>query len=337
MHKRLGKWGRTIAIGSLRAMTFLFLICAATCHAQAIIGGCMPTNDLTFNSQYQVTDPSGNIIQTTMDPVGWAPGKTYTVSIENGFPVISYLWRDPSGCPDVIISAWQWPQAPNPYTVGAISSDVTLSGLTYVNPTLSTFTASVAGSAQPGEHIFFQLSSYVGVLQYWDIQIQSPQPPNGPNPPKNTCPVPTILGVTPDTWIAGEEYTITVTGTGFITAANATDSCPISVITVSVNTGTVTLSNVEVVNSTTITARVKPADTDPDEPAQVILWAPYNVIDDDDDVGADDDLIPQIVQDKPIANVTQTDAPERHIQAGKISVQITNPLSAFTQGKEKAQ
>jgi hypothetical protein len=42
------------------------------------------------------------------------------------------------------------------------------------------------------------------------------------------------------------------------------------------NSGTVTLSKVEVVNSTTIIAEVTPADTDPEEPAEVILWGHNN-------------------------------------------------------------
>jgi hypothetical protein len=44
-----------------------------------------------------------------------------------------------------------------------------------------------------------------------------------------------------------------------------------------VDTGTVTISNVIVVDSATITATVAPADTDPDETAEVVLWGAQTV------------------------------------------------------------
>jgi hypothetical protein len=100
----------------------------------------------------------------------------YPEVIQGGFPVELYSYIDR---PNVHISAWHWPDAPNPYEVGAISQDVLLSNLTYVNPTLSTFTASVSGAAQPGEHLFFELSSYTGTQLFWNVSIQSP-PAGGP-------------------------------------------------------------------------------------------------------------------------------------------------------------
>lgn len=323
MCKLMRKWGRTVVRRSLNAMTLVVLMSGFACYAQ-FTDTCMPINDLRFDTRGEITDPSGNIIWTTMWPIVWAPGKTYEVSIKGGFPVASYPSSGSSGCPNVFISAWQWADAPNPYEVGAISQDVTLSNLTYVSPTLSTFTASVSSSAQPGEHVFFQLNAWIGYLLYWDVDIQPPPPPVQPSPPLTPrCSVPTIASVTPATWLAGETYPITVTGTGFTTAANATDSCPISVITVSVNAGTVTLSNVNVIDSTTITATVTPADTDPEEPAEVILWAPYNVIDDDDDV--EDDVNAEQIPGNatPRPNISSGSAPPGYIQAGQARAKIT--------------
>ncbi len=100
------------------------------------------------------------------------------------------------------------------------------------------------------------------------------------------CPTPAFAPVTPGTpsspstpvspsvWFAGKTYPIVVKGTGFTTPANATDSCPATQITVSVNTGSVALSDVTVLDSTTITATVAPDATDPAETAEVNLWGP---------------------------------------------------------------
>jgi hypothetical protein len=82
---------------------------------------------------------------------------------------------------------------------------------------------------------------------------------------------PTINSVTPSTWIAGETYPITITGTNFTTLnAAAQTSCPVTQVTVSVNGRNLPLSN-PIVNNTTITAEVAPAASEPTEWACVAL------------------------------------------------------------------
>jgi len=63
-------------------------------------------------------------------------------------------------------------------------------------------------------------------------------------------------------------------GSGFTTAAMAAanSNCTANQLTVSVPTGSVTLSNVVIMDSTKITATVQPVQTDPTETATLILW-----------------------------------------------------------------
>jgi len=111
----------------------------------------------------------------------------------------------------------------------------------------------------------------------WGSTIEPPSPPPQPYP-SASCPTPAFAPVTattpvsPGVWFAGKTYDIVITGSGFTTPANASDSCFATQIGVSVNTGSVALSNVIVVNSTTITATVAPAETDPAEMAEVQLY-----------------------------------------------------------------
>jgi hypothetical protein len=91
------------------------------------------------------------------------------------------------------------------------------------------------------------------------------------------CPTPAldpITPLTPDTWIPGTTVQITVKGSGFTTVADATKACPATVITVDVATGTVTLSDMKVLNSTTITATIQTSEDMPGQPAHVTLWGP---------------------------------------------------------------
>ncbi len=91
------------------------------------------------------------------------------------------------------------------------------------------------------------------------------------------CPTPALdakIPITPEVWIPGTTIQLTVNGTGFTTAANATKACPATVITVEVATGAVTLSDVKVLNSTTITATIQTSDDMPGQAAHVTLWGP---------------------------------------------------------------
>lgn len=91
------------------------------------------------------------------------------------------------------------------------------------------------------------------------------------------CPMPALAPespLNPDTWIPGTTFKIEVKGTGFTTAADATKTCPATAVTTSMNGTSITLSNLTVVNSTTITATVSvPADL-PGGLVNVYLWGP---------------------------------------------------------------
>jgi len=61
--------------------------------------------------------------------------------------------------------------------------------------------------------------------------------------------------IDPSMWIAAQTYPITIMGTGYTTPANATSNCFATQIAVGVNTGSLTLSDVTVVDSTKITGK----------------------------------------------------------------------------------
>jgi hypothetical protein len=91
------------------------------------------------------------------------------------------------------------------------------------------------------------------------------------------CPMPALAAdspLTPDTWIPGSTFKIAVKGTGFTTAADATKTCPATVVTAAMNGTSITLSNLIVVNSTTITATVSVPDDLPGGLVNVYLWGP---------------------------------------------------------------
>jgi hypothetical protein len=91
------------------------------------------------------------------------------------------------------------------------------------------------------------------------------------------CPTPEFAPespLTPDTWVPGTTVQITVKGAGFTTAAEATKSCPATVITAEMNGNSVALSNVTVLNSTTITATAKVSADLPGGLVNVLLWGP---------------------------------------------------------------
>ncbi len=71
---------------------------------------------------------------------------------------------------------------------------------------------------------------------------------------------PTIASISPSTWFAGKTYdNVVIKGTGFITTAKATAACPVTPVTATTPDGsTVTVSNVNVVDKTKITATIAP-------------------------------------------------------------------------------
>ena len=275
---RLGSFAKRAVL----ALAVIYPVCTATSRAQSIDSACMPNNNLLLNQ-------SGWI---SLGPNEWAPGYSYTVTIRGTYPIASGEYCD------VAIMADEWPDYPNYYDFGPLDPHIHLTNLTWVNPTTTTFEVSVDGDAPTGIIYVALHSTYFLPPSlddpYWDyfvVSIQPPPPPGQPPPPgPGPCPTPQFdpnNPVTPDTWIPGKTYQITVKGTGFTTAANATTNCPATTITASVQSGSVDLSNIVVVDSTTITATVAPAVDDPAEMANVMLWGPPESEDDDDDQEAD--------------------------------------------------
>jgi hypothetical protein len=126
--------------------------------------------------------------------------------------------------------------------------------------------------------------------------------------------------IDPSTWIAGQTYPITIMGTGYTTPANATSNCLATQITVGVNTGSLTLSGVTVVDSTKITATVAPADTDPDETATINMYGGINP-DLDDVVRAPGTAKAIVSNAAPVANANNTSPAPSNAPLGLAAVE----------------
>ena len=79
--------------------------------------------------------------------------------------------------------------------------------------------------------------------------------------PVSVCSIPTITSISPNVWFAGQSYSITITGTGFITPAMSTATgCPVSTVKVppsyDPNLVVAGVSGTNVVSATEITATV---------------------------------------------------------------------------------
>ena len=259
---------RSFATRTVLGLAVLCLACASVSRAQCVSA---PANSVTLQDQGTVS----------IYPFVWAPGHSYTVTITGTYPT---GFGAPTYC--LGLSAWLWPDYPDYYQVGGYDSNIQISNPTWVSPTVTTFDVSVNSNAPTG-NVFLELQ-VPGGEDFWGILIQPPPAPTQPSPPPPApCATPALdptNPVTPDTWIPGNTYNITVKGTGFTTqAASSLPHCPATTITVGANTGTIELSNIVVVDSTTITATVTPADTDPGELVTLYLWGPPEFDDDDDD------------------------------------------------------
>ena len=83
-------------------------------------------------------------------------------------------------------------------------------------------------------------------------------------------PAPTITSVTPGTWIAGQTYNITITGTGFTYSDGNGNLCGDAIAEVYLtSSGNVDVENISFVSDTEITATVTPAIADPTQTACV--------------------------------------------------------------------
>ena len=84
MGKSLGMWVRVVATRSLQVMTVICLFSVCVCHAQ-LIQGCFVSND------YSNSPIPG--APTTITPLTWYSGHTYTVDIKGGWGPVT-----PPGC-----------------------------------------------------------------------------------------------------------------------------------------------------------------------------------------------------------------------------------------------
>src|ERR1039458_5327340 len=174
MLKPLENLGRALTGRAAHAVAMFCLACAAVGHAQFIDVTCMPVNSLQIQDQGSVT----------IWPNVWAPGHSYTVSMHGTYPING-------DCPNIGISAWEWPAYPDYYNTGPADPYINLSNFTQVSPTLTTFDVSVSGDAPTG-YVFFELKGHSTAFTYEDffgVSIQPPPPPNGPSTPPIT-PVP---------------------------------------------------------------------------------------------------------------------------------------------------
>jgi hypothetical protein len=174
------------------------------------------------------------------------------------------------------LNIWQWPQFPTDYSEGPPETNINLSNFHYIDAKHIGFTATVTAGASTG--VVDQLD-LIGPSGRWVwpifIEPKSPPPaPGAPSGPTSSCNLPSISSVIPDTWIAGKTYPIKIMGSGFSSDAQAAanPNCPANQLTVTVPTGSVTVSGVHVVSSTEIDATVAPANTDPAEQATLYLY-----------------------------------------------------------------
>ena len=214
----------------LFALPVLVLLSTTLCHAESCEpGGSFPVETVT------------SITPSTM-----YAGQTYNVVIMGSFPYdiptypgcnlnIDYVDQDLNGDEYQDVSILKEPDSIS-YSQGTFSA------------TEITLTITIGPDAPPGT-AYLSLGSDGGAGTYVAFQI--------------ACPTPTITSISPNVWLAGQSYPITITGTGFITQASSDNSgCPVS--TVSVSTNDSFLLNVpdpddtNVVSATQITATVSP-------------------------------------------------------------------------------
>jgi hypothetical protein len=152
------------------------------------------------------------------------------------------------------------------------------SQLRYVSPTTITFVVSVAAGA-PIEQDGFALYCTSGHYVQYPMFIT----------PCAIPVTPTIASIQPDTWVAGANTPVTVTGTGFMPVGNANGCAPIN-FNIAELPGPVNWSNIVVNSPTQMTLTVTPTAGDAAESASVTVsnanpngsgttaWVPSNAL-----------------------------------------------------------
>lgn len=116
-----------------------------------------------------------------------------------------------------------------------------------------------ANTSAPG---LFDIEEAGTVLQQAYPQITD-QPPS-------LCPRPTIVSVSPNFWVAGKSYQVTIRGTGFTSPENATESCPVPWFTA--GSDSETLLNTTILNATTAIGTVATAENAQGGTAVIQVW-----------------------------------------------------------------
>ena len=264
MRKFLGNWGEAAIVKPLlRAATLFLLLSAAFCHAQL---NCTMTD-----AQY---DQAPGTQFTLIGPTVWPPGQITTVTLTGSWTTPSL----PVGCWGDSIEVMGL--AAGGGGTGVPDPNVTISNIAYNPPTTTsppttTFTVTVLPQA-PNTQDWMVIQCLTGACPEWSsigvqAMIQTPPPP----PP---CPASTVASVSPNIWWAGQTKTVTVTGTNFVTPANAAPGCPATTATVSALSGAaIALGTVTVNSATQITiASVAPPSSETTEGATVALSGEAN-------------------------------------------------------------
>ena len=197
--------------------------------------------------------PSGNPTATCSMTFQPQPGVTYTLNSEHvvGFKTDPLgtscgswdngpCFADPLGYYSVNPIGPVWPQMPN-YT-GNTSTNL-------VDVSCGARGGTCASQNMPVEVCLAEsgtaCTNSFNTPPYWLLATTSAL--------FGLCPAPAIASVTPNIWFAGQTYSVTVTGSGFITPATATPACPVSAVDAQLGIARTAISGVSVASATQIT------------------------------------------------------------------------------------
>jgi hypothetical protein len=236
-------------------MLFL-LFSPAFCHAQS---DCLPID-------FQFVPPTPSIVPST-----WYAGQSYKVVVEGNFtgyplstePGCEYFdsWVDTSASFSVLGPGYPDGTADPYVTVHYVSDpNSNISPTLILGPDQLQVSVTVAANAPTGMDYVLVRCADCDSTAYAPVQII------------NSCAQPTISSVTPSGWWAGEgSQEITIKGACFSPPSNSGGQ---STVTLTDGAGAVTLSNVNVVDSTQITATVKVTKKAPAETVTLTVTTP---------------------------------------------------------------